>query len=300
MAKAFLFPGQGSQQKGMGADIYEAYESLRPHFHLADEASGLEVTKTMFEGPEEGLKQTQITQPALYTHSLAVYKIVAGKGFGAEVFTGHSLGEFSALAAAGVFSFEDGMKLVSKRGTLMSRAREGSMAAIIGLANEEVIPLCEGINEVWPANFNAPGQVVISGSPAGITEAIEKAKEAGAKRALPLAVSGAFHTPFMLEAADEFRAFLDQFEFHKPKGKVICNVTGEPTDDPAEIKELLARQLTSPVMWTKTMHTLASLGVTELYELGSGKVLCGLARRTMSDVTCTPLGTLEEINALTG
>ncbi|MCK4334795.1 ACP S-malonyltransferase [candidate division WOR-3 bacterium] len=298
--RAFLFPGQGSQYVGMGADIYEAHESLRPHFHLADEVSGLEVAKTMFEGPEEILKQTQITQPALYTHSIAVYKIVSEEGFDAEVFAGHSLGEFSALAAAGVFSVEDGLKLVSKRGALMAQAKEGTMAAIIGLADDAVISICDGIADVWPANFNSPGQVVISGSPEGIERAMTIANEQGAKRALPLAVSGAFHTPFMEKAADEFRAYLDQFEFHKPKGTVIPNVTGEPTDDPSKIKEMLARQLTSSVLWTKTIRTLVSLGVTELYELGSGKVLCGLARRGLSGVTCASVGTIDEINALIG
>lgn len=298
--RAFLFPGQGSQYVGMGADIYEAHESLRPHFHMADEVSGLEVAKTMFEGPEENLKQTQITQPALYVHSIAVYKIVLEKGFDAEVFAGHSLGEFSALAAAGVFSVKDGIKLVSKRGALMAQAKEGTMAAIIGLADDAVISICDGIADVWPANFNSPGQVVISGSPEGIERAMTIANEQGAKRALPLAVSGAFHTPFMEKAADEFRAYLDQFEFHKPKGTVIPNVTGEPTDDPSKIKEMLARQLTSSVLWTKTIRTLVSLGVTELYELGSGKVLCGLARRGLSGVTCASVGTIDEINALIG
>jgi len=297
MAKAFVFPGQGSQQVGMGKDLYEANQSLQPVFHSADEISGLAVKRTMFEGPEDQLKQTQITQPALYTHSLAVYQLIKDK-VSADVFAGHSLGEFCALAAAGVFSAEDGIKLVSKRGALMSQARQGTMAAIIGLADDAVISLCDGIKEVWPANFNSPGQVVVSGSAQGIQQIVEKAKEAGARRALPLPVSGAFHTPFMQQAAEEFRAFLEGFTFNPPQGKVIPNVTGEPTDDPTLIKEMLARQLTSPVLWTRTMQSLASLGVTDLYELGSGKVLCGLAKRGMSGVDCTPLGTLEDINAL--
>lgn len=299
MAKAFLFPGQGSQQKGMGADICDSCESLRKFFKSADQISGLKITKAMFEGPEDLLKQTQITQPALYTHSLAVYRLISDKGLTADVFAGHSLGEFSALAAAGVFTFDDGLRLVSKRGALMAQAREGTMAAIIGLADDAVMTICEGIEEVWPANFNSPGQVVISGSPEGIGKSIEEAKKQGAKRALPLPVSGAFHTPFMREAAEEFRGFLDKFSFNPPKGKVIPNVTGEATEDPSEIKEMLARQLLSPVCWTKTMKTLAFLGVTELYELGSGRVLCGLAKRGMSDASCASVGTLEEIDTLT-
>lgn len=298
MPRAFIFPGQGSQYIGMGKDIYEAYDYLKPIFHAADQESGLEVTKAMFQGPEEELKKTQITQPALYTHSIAVNQIMEEKGKTAEVYAGHSLGEFSALAAAGVFSLECGIKLVSKRGALMAQAREGTMAAIIGLDDDKVMSVCEGIENVWPANFNSEGQVVISGSPKGIEEAIVKVKEAGAKRALPLAVSGAFHTPFMQQAAQEFRAYLDEFEFQKPKGKIIPNVTGELTDDPAEIKELLALQLTSPVLWTKTMRAMISLGITEIYELGPGKVLTGLAKRGVPDAALYSLGTVEEINSL--
>jgi [acyl-carrier-protein] S-malonyltransferase len=298
MAKAFIFPGQGSQRVGMGKDIYESDDSLKTFFHTIDEVSGLDVRGAMFEGPEDTLKQTQITQPALYTHSLAVYQLISQKGLKADIFAGHSLGEFSALAAAGVFSVEDGMRLVSKRGALMAQAKEGSMAAIIGLADDVVISICDEIEEVWPANFNAPAQVVVSGSPKGISQAIKMATEQGAKRALPLQVSGAFHTPFMQKAAEEFKAFLERFEFKRPRGKVIPNVTAEPTDDPGEIKEMLARQLLSPVLWTKTMQTLGALGVNELYELGSGNVLCGLAKRGMKDATCISVGTIQEIGAL--
>ncbi len=298
MSVAFVFPGQGSQYVGMGKDIYEGKENLRYLFDNADDFSKLQVKRAMFEGPEDGLKQTQITQPALFTHSLAVYQLIKDT-LSADVFAGHSLGEFSALAAAGVFSIQDGLKLVSMRGALMSKAQEGTMAAIIGLDDDAVISICSEIDEVWPANFNSPGQVVISGSPQGIKQACAKAKEAGARRALPLPVSGAFHTPFMEKAAQEFRAYLEKFTFNTPRGKVIPNVTGEATDNPNEIKDLLARQLTSPVRWTKTMQTLAALKVTKLYEIGAGKVLCALAKRSMSGVECSPLGTLEGIDALT-
>ncbi|NLI97345.1 ACP S-malonyltransferase [bacterium] len=298
MARAFLFPGQGSQEVGMAKSLFDAYLELKNHFENADSVSGLEVLKAMFEGPEEQLKQTQITQPALYVHSLAVFKMLRNKGIEADFFAGHSLGEFSALAAAGVFSYEDGLKLVSKRGALMSEAREGAMAAILGLADEDVITLCKGIDDVWPANFNSEGQVVISGSPEGIAKATALAREKGAKRALPLAVSGAFHTPFMQKAAAEFRTFMEGFEFKAPQGKVIPNVTGEPTRDPQEIRKLLGEQLTSPVRWTKTMQTLASLDVTEAYELGPGKVLCGLAKRGIAGAACSSIGTAQEIDSL--
>ncbi len=302
MKKAFIFPGQASQYVGMGQDLYEHFESARKIFDFADTLLDFDLKKVCFEGPEEELKLTFITQPAIFVHSIAVFTLLKDKGWQPSGVAGHSLGEYSALVAAGSLSFEDGLKLVQKRGQLMHESgnnHPGTMAAIIGLSEEQVNELCQRLEPrgvIQPANFNSPGQIAISGEVEVIRAAIEIAKEMGAKKAVELVVSGAFHSPLMDDARAGLQEALEKTEFKDALVPVYSNVTAKPVTNKEEIRQLLFKQLTSPVLWQKSMENMIFDGFEQFYEIGPGKVLCGLMKRINRQVPCTPIGTVEAIN----
>lgn len=287
MKKAFVFPGQGAQFVGMGLPLYEGNPAAKELFDEADKILGFALTEEMFRGTDEGLKQTKVTQPAVFLHSVAV-AIAMGSDFTPDMVAGHSLGEFSALVASKALSFEDGLKLVSARAMAMQKACElqpSTMAAILGLPDEKVKEVCEGIQEVVvAANFNCPGQVVISGSKEGIKIACDKMKEAGAKRALPLKVGGAFHSPIMEPARKELAEAIDKTAFHKPICPIYQNVVAVAVESPEEIKTNLLKQLTSPVRWTETIRQMVADGATHFVECGPGKVLQGLISKIAPEV----------------
>ncbi|MCZ4695882.1 [acyl-carrier-protein] S-malonyltransferase [Ancylomarina euxinus] len=280
--KAYVFPGQGAQFVGMGKDLYENSELGKELFDKANEILGFNITELMFNGTDEDLRQTKVTQPAIFLHSVILAKTL-GDDFKPEMVAGHSLGEFSALVANGALSFEDGLKLVSQRAIAMQKACEiepSTMAAIIGLDDETVVKVCAEIEEVVvPANFNCPGQLVISGSIKGIEIACEKLKEAGAKRALPLNVGGAFHSPLMEPARVELEEAIRNTTFSKPTCAVYQNVNAKPVIDPEEIKQNLVAQLTAPVRFTQTMENMIADGATSFTEVGPGKVIQGLVKK---------------------
>lgn len=280
--KAFVFPGQGAQFSGMGKDLYESNPKAKELFDKADEILGFEITKIMFEGTAEELKQTKVTQPAVFLHSV-ITAICAGNKALFDMVGGHSLGEFSALVAAGALSFEDGLKLVSKRALAMQKACEvapSTMAAIIGLDDKTIEDICTSIskpgNIVVPANYNNPGQLVISGNNEAVAEACEALKAAGAKRALPLPVGGAFHSPLMQPAKDELQAAIEATEFATPKVPVYQNVDAKAHTDATEIKNNLIAQLTAPVKWTYEVQAMVADGATDFTECGPGKALQGM------------------------
>ncbi len=281
--KAYVFPGQGAQFEGMGKDLYDSSDIAKELLEKANDILGFRITDVMFEGTAEELKQTKVTQPAIFLHSCIKAKM-AGDDFQPDVVAGHSLGEFSALVAAGAMSFEDGLKLVSQRALAMQKAcemQESTMAAILGLEDEVVEKICADIDEVVvPANYNCPGQLVISGSIEGINKACEALKEAGAKRALVLPVGGAFHSPLMEPAREELQAAIETTEFKTPNCPIYQNVDAKPTTDAATIKTNLIAQLTSPVRWTQTMLNMIADGVDSFVEVGgTGKVLRGMIRK---------------------
>lgn len=282
MKKAYVFPGQGSQFPGMAKKIYETDPRAKELLDRANEILGFPITDIMFDGTAEDLKATKVTQPAVFLHSVVLAKCL--EGFAPDMVAGHSLGEFSALAAAGAMEFEDALKLVSVRAQAMQKCCEsvpGTMAAIIGLPTETVEALCKECTSgvVIAANYNSEGQIVISGEKAAVEEACEKMKAAGAKRALPLPVSGAFHSPLMEPARVELAAAIEATPFKTPVCPVYQNVTARPTTDPAEIKENLLKQLTSPVRWTQTVQNMVADGAGYFMEIGPGTVLQGLVRR---------------------
>ena len=280
--KAFVFPGQGAQFVGMGKDLYDNNATAKELFEKAKEILGFRITDLMFAGTEEDLRQTKVTQPAIFLHSVILAKTM-GEEFKPDMVAGHSLGEFSALVAAGALSFEDGLKLVSIRAMAMQKACEAqpsTMAAILGLTNEQVEEICDSIDDiVAPANYNCPGQVVVSGTESGIDAACEKALAAGARRALKLKVGGAFHSPLMQPAHDELAAAINAAEFSVPSCPVYQDVDAKPHTDAAEIKANLIAQLTAPVKWTQIVQQMIADGATEFVELGPGAVLQGLVKK---------------------
>ncbi|MGY8987927.1 MAG: ACP S-malonyltransferase [Flavobacteriales bacterium] len=280
--KAYVFPGQGAQFPGMGKDLYEASEEAKQMFDTANEILGFSITNIMFGKDTEALKQTKVTQPTIFLHSVILAKVL-GNSFQAEMVAGHSLGEFSALVSAGYLSFEDGLKLVSKRAMAMQKACEqnpSTMAAVLGLENEVVEKICNEIEEVVvPANYNCPGQLVISGSDKGIEIACEKLTEAGARRAIKLPVGGAFHSPLMEPARAELEQAINETNFSNGVCPIYQNVMASAITNPEEIKGNLIKQLTSSVLWTQTMQQMIEDGLTSVTEVGPGKVLQGLFKK---------------------
>ena len=286
MKTAFVFPGQGSQKVGMLKDLYEAYPIVRERFAQADEALGYSISQLCFEGPDTELVKTANTQPAILTASVACYEILKEKGFTPDIVGGHSLGEYSALVAAGVLDFKDAVYVVHKRGEYMQEAvplGEGAMAAILALSREEVVCICAEVNDtvgsVQAVNFNCPGQIVIAGATKAVEVAAEKMKEAGAKRAVMLPVSAPFHSRLMEPAAKRLQEELDKIEVKDAQVPVVANITGEILTDGATIKAALVKQAAAPVLWEDCVATMVDFGVTRFVEVGPGKVLTGFTKK---------------------
>lgn len=296
--KAYVFPGQGAQYVGMGQDLYEGSAEAKNLFCEANQILGFDITELMFSGTDDDLRQTRVTQPAIFLHSVILARVM-GASFAPDMVAGHSLGEFSALVAAGAMSFADGLKLVSKRALAMQAACEkepSTMAAIVGLDDAVIERVCaEAQTLVVPANYNCPGQLVISGSIAGIDEACEKLTQLGAKRALKLSVSGAFHSPFMEPARAELAEAIDHTNFQKPICPVYQNVSATPVTDPEVIKQNLVAQLTSSVRWTQTVQQMIADGCDTFVEVGPGSVLQGLIRKTQKGLNLSGISKLEDL-----
>lgn len=286
MKKAYVFPGQGAQFVGMGKDLYDNNEECKALFEKANEILGFRITDIMFAGTDEQLKQTNVTQPAIFLHSVILAHAL-GEKFKPDMVAGHSLGEFSALVAAKAMNFEDGLRLVAARANAMQKACElqpSTMAAIIGLDDEKIEEVCASIEEVVvPANYNCPGQLVISGSMEGINKACEALKAAGAKRALPLKVGGAFHSPLMEPARVELAEAIEKTNIVEPICPVYQNVNAQPMTNPAQIKENLIAQLTAPVKWTQISKAMVADGANTFVEVGPGQVLQGLIKKIKAD-----------------
>jgi len=300
---AFVFPGQGAQAVGMGKDAYDASPAARAIFERADRALGFELSRIIFEGPEEALKLTVNTQPALLTVSAALLELIRDR-VKPDYVAGHSLGEYSALVASGVLAFEDAVRAVRRRGEFMEEAvpaGKGAMAAVLGADREALAKLCEAISAekglVVLANVNCPGQIVVSGTAEGVRAVAERGREAGAKRVIPLEVSGPFHSPLMEPAAERLGEVLDALEMRDAEVPVIANVTAEPVTSAAEIRRLLKEQVTAPVLWEDTVRRLTALGVDTFVEIGSGSVLTGLIRKTAGSVAIHTVNSLAALDA---
>lgn len=284
---AFVFPGQGAQYSGMAKDLYDAYAEARTIMQRANDILGFSITGVMFEGSDEDLRQTRVTQPAIFLHSIVASKLMTT--LRPDMVAGHSLGEFSALVAAGAIDWEDGLRLVSQRAQAMQEACEivpGTMAAVLGMPDDKVAEVCDSVEDVVvAANFNCPGQVVISGSQSGVEQACKALKEAGAKRALKLPVGGAFHSPLMQPAAQHLEKAIMETIFRAPMCPVYQNVSAKGETDPATIQHLVLAQLTSPVRWTQSVQQMIADGATHFYEFGPGDVLKGLIRKINPEVT---------------
>ncbi|WII39521.1 ACP S-malonyltransferase [Paenibacillus thiaminolyticus] len=301
---AFVFPGQGSQEVGMGKDVYDAVPAAREAFETADRVLGFPLTEMIFEGPESDLKQTSNTQPALLATSWALYQAMERHGIRPDYVAGHSLGEYGALVAAGVLRFEDAIAIVRQRGQFMEQAvpsGQGAMAAVLGAERERLGALCDDISAagtpVEMANLNCPGQIVVSGSREGIDAAVERGKEAGAKRVIPLEVSGPFHSAMMKPAAERLGEALRAIEMQDARIPVIANVTARPVTEAEQIRGLLVEQVFSPVLWEDSVRYLIDQGVDTFVEIGSGKVLSGLIKKIDRSVRIVSINSLEAIEA---
>lgn len=303
-----LFPGQGSQFVGMGRDLAERFPAAASVFERTDSALGIALTRIMWEGPENELTATHNAQPAILTHSVAVLEALRDRLPAVSMAAGHSLGEFSAYVSAGSLDFEDAVRAVRRRGELMFRSgqeRPGAMAAVLGLEDEPLERVCREAAQATggacvPANFNAPGQIVISGDEPAVEAAMELAKEAGARRAVPLNVSGAFHSPLMAVAEDGLQAHLHAVELFDPAFPVVSNVSAEPVTGAVEARDLLVRQLTSPVRWVASMRTMRGNGVSRFLEIGPGAVLAGLMKRIDREAGVESLGTADQVESFRG